>query len=115
MWAYYPDVRGVENKDFPEMTAFEKYSVDKADMPNQHWLVIASPAYCDEIKILGGVYLVQRCSKRYQLMQLACVRRINGSGRQLLDHGMTRPSCSALLLPRLCSTHSKRLSKIMSM
>ena len=48
-------VRGVGNKDFPEMTAFERYSVDKADMPNQHSLVLARPAYCDEIKILGGV------------------------------------------------------------
>ena len=52
-------IRGVENKDFPEMTAFERYSVDKADMPNQHTgFVLASPAYCE---ILGGVYPVQRC------------------------------------------------------
>ena len=58
-------------KYFPETTAFERHSVERANIHNQHWLTFAHSAHYQELK---NVCLVQRCSKCYQLMQLACVR-----------------------------------------
>ena len=71
--------------------AFERYSMDKANMHNNHRLTLACSVYCEEIKI------IEECLSSPALLPTdaasLCLKKV-GSATRGLWHGLARLQCT---------------------